>query len=102
MADRLAQLRVEALMKALMDEGLPEPQLLGTFDGGPHVAEARASLTPTRTRTRTRTRTQTRARARTRARTRTEPYPGEAGLSLARSNPVLSAPPPAAHVIHVL
>ena len=33
MADRLAQLRVEALMKVLMDEGLPEPQLHGTFDG---------------------------------------------------------------------
>ena len=70
-ADRLAQLRVEALMKALMDEGLPEPQLLGTFDGGPHVAEARASLTRTRTRTRTRTLILTRARARARARART-------------------------------
>ena len=31
-------------MKALMEEGLPEPQLHGTFDGGAHVAEVRASF----------------------------------------------------------
>ena len=42
MADRLAQLRVEALMKVLMDEGLPEPQLHGTFDGA--AAEVRTSF----------------------------------------------------------
>ncbi len=41
-ADRLAQLRVEALMKALMEEGLPEPQLLGTFNGT--AAESRVSF----------------------------------------------------------
>ena len=32
-ADRLAQMRVEALMRSLIELGLPEPQVLGTFDG---------------------------------------------------------------------
>ena len=40
--DRLAQMRVESLMRSLIELGLPEPQVLGTFDGS--ADEARTTF----------------------------------------------------------